>query len=74
LSATSDSQCIWFFNPHVASPGVPSSDDSEESTWEESDAARALLGFEADEEYVEGSRLVLLSSGEKLALLMVGNR
>ena len=53
---------------------VPSSNDSKEGVWEESDTARALLGFEADEEYVEGNLLVRLSSGEKSALLVVGTR
>jgi len=54
---------------------VPSPDDSEEnSTWEESEPARALLGFDADEEYVEGRRFVLLSSEEKSTLLVIGTR
>jgi hypothetical protein len=49
-------------------------DEDERETWVESDPARALLGVEADGEYVEVSRLELLSSGGEPSLFLVGTR
>jgi hypothetical protein len=53
---------------------VRSTGENEAKTWEQSDPARVLLGVKANDEYVEGSQLFLVSSGENIALLVVGTR